>query len=228
MTKRPSEIRPEWNALQQEAVALVAEGKAQRDLPADDPKVEGLEARVAALALQKDLLAAAAWLGDARDLVDVLLLAEIVWDLHWGLGTFPQLPADIGDRDQREVAVAHLVRGVCDAHRAQASTEGNTLTRKETPARAALPRDWLRMARDAEPNGATDACEADRTEALECLVERARLGLTALRTLWNAHATVPAASRDGEDFAFGASMTFVVDEVEVLLDQIGATAKPSA
>jgi hypothetical protein len=124
MTKRPAELRPEWDALKQEAAALAAECKTQRGLSADDPRVEGLEARVAALSLQKDLLAAAAWLGDARDLADVLLLAELVWDLFFGLGTFPQLPADIEDRDQREVAVAYLVRGVFDASQAQASAEG--------------------------------------------------------------------------------------------------------
>jgi hypothetical protein len=124
MTKRPSQLRPEWEALKHDAAALAAEGEAQRGLPADDSKVEALEARVAALSLQKDLLAAAAWLGDVRDLADVLLLAEVVWDLWWGLGAFPQLPADIEDRDQREVAVAYLVRGVFDASQAQSSTDG--------------------------------------------------------------------------------------------------------
>lgn len=122
MAKCPSELRPEWEALKQDAAALVAEGEALRGLQPDDPKVEAQEARTAALALQKDLLAAAAWLGDARGLADVLLLAEIVWDLYWGLGTFPQLPADIEDRDQREVAVAYLVRGVFTASQAQAGT----------------------------------------------------------------------------------------------------------
>jgi hypothetical protein len=124
MPKRPSELRPEWEALKHDAAALAAEGEAQRGLPADDPQVEAQEARVAALALQKDMLAAAAWLGDASDLADVLLLAEIVWDLFWGLGTFPQLPADLEDRDQREVAVAYLVRGVFTASQAQAGAGG--------------------------------------------------------------------------------------------------------
>jgi hypothetical protein len=120
--KRPSELRSEWDALQQEAAALAAEGKALRGLPADDPKVEAQEAKVAAMVLQKDLLAAAAWLGDARDLADVLLLAEVCWDLWSGLGTFPQFPLDIEDRDQREVAIFYLVRGIFDASQAQAST----------------------------------------------------------------------------------------------------------
>jgi hypothetical protein len=141
MIKRPSELRAEWNALKEEAAVLAAEGTAQRDLPADDPKVEGLEAGVAALALQKDLLAAAAWLGDARDLEDVLLLADVCWDFWFGLGTFPQLPADIDDRDQRQVALAYLLRGVFGASQVQSGAE-------EAPRR-----DWLTLLRDAGPNG---------------------------------------------------------------------------
>jgi hypothetical protein len=121
MAKRPSELRPEWEALNREAAALVAQGEALRGLPADDPKVEAQEARVGMLAVQKDLLASAAWVGDARDLADVLLLAEIVWDLFWGVGEFPQLPADIDDKCQRQVAVAYLVRGVFTASQAQAA-----------------------------------------------------------------------------------------------------------
>jgi hypothetical protein len=74
------------------------------------------------LAVEKDLLASAAWVGPVHDLADVLLLAEIVWDLFWGLGTFPDLPADIDDRDQRQVSVAYLVRGVFTASQAQAGT----------------------------------------------------------------------------------------------------------
>src|SRR5262245_5253545 len=120
MAKRPSELRPEWDALQQEAAALANGSTARKGLPADHPEVQAHDARVATVTLQKDMLAAAAWLGDARDLTHVLLLAEIVWDLHWGLGTFPQLPADIEDRDLRQVAIAYLVRGVWDVSEAQA------------------------------------------------------------------------------------------------------------
>jgi hypothetical protein len=43
MPKRPSELRPEWEALKQDAAALAAEGAAQRGLPADDPQVEAQE-----------------------------------------------------------------------------------------------------------------------------------------------------------------------------------------
>jgi hypothetical protein len=115
-------LRPEWEALKQDAAAMAADGEALRGLPSDDPKVEAHEARVGMLAVQKDLLASAAWVGDACDLADVLLLAEITWDLFWGIGTFPELPADIDDRDQREVAVAYLVRGVFTASQAQGGT----------------------------------------------------------------------------------------------------------
>ena len=115
MAKRPSELRAEWEALQQESAALAAQGKALRGLPPTDPKVAAHEAGVEMLAAKKDLLATAAWVADARDLADVLLLAEIAWDLNWGVGTFPQLPADIDDRSPDVVAVAYLVRGVFTA-----------------------------------------------------------------------------------------------------------------
>jgi hypothetical protein len=129
MAKRPAELRAEWDALKQEAAALAVGAASRHGLPADHPDVEAHERRIAMLAVQKDKLAAAAWLGTARDVVDVLLLAEIVWDLFWGLGTFPQLPADIENRDQREVAVAYLIRGVWEAYsQAQAASpqEGET------------------------------------------------------------------------------------------------------
>jgi hypothetical protein len=118
--KRPSDYRTQWDALQQEAVALVGGGKPRHGL-APSPKVEEHEARVAALGVSKDAVAYAVWETTARDVADVLLLAEIVWDLHWGVGFFPALPADIEDRGQREVAVAYLVRGVFDVSQAQAS-----------------------------------------------------------------------------------------------------------
>ena len=48
--------------------------------------------RVAMLAAKKDLLATAAWVGEARDLADVLLLAEVAWDLWWGVGVLSPAP----------------------------------------------------------------------------------------------------------------------------------------
>jgi hypothetical protein len=116
--KRPSDFRARWDALKQAEAALAAEGRALRGL-APSPKVEEQEARVAALAVQQDAVAHAAWEATARDLADVLLLAEIAWNYHWGLGTFPEVPADIEERGQREVAVAYLVRGVFTASQAR-------------------------------------------------------------------------------------------------------------
>ena len=111
MTKRPSEFRDAWEAIKLQAVLLQADDTT-RGLPADDPKVLEHEAVVAALNASKDAVAHEAWMTTARDVVDLALLAELVFDCFWDIATFPQLPADIEDRDQQEVAVAYLVRGV--------------------------------------------------------------------------------------------------------------------
>jgi hypothetical protein len=119
--KRPSDWRDQWDLLQRESVTLAAEANALRGLPADDPRVEAQEGALAALDVKKEAIAHAAWLTTARDAADVLLLAEIVWDLKWGLAgvaNFPTLPADIDERSQEEVAVAYLVRGVFTASQA--------------------------------------------------------------------------------------------------------------
>ncbi|HEY1243486.1 MAG TPA: hypothetical protein VGF29_01515 [Hyphomicrobiaceae bacterium] len=126
MPKRPSAYRGQWDALKEEAEVLAADAEALRGLPAGHPKVEEQEARVAALCVSKDAVAHGAWETTARDTADVLLLAEIAWDLFWGLGTFPELPKDIDDRDQKEVAVAYLVRGVFDAAIAHQGHTGGT------------------------------------------------------------------------------------------------------
>jgi hypothetical protein len=121
--KRPSDFRVQWDALQQEAAALAAEEKALRGLVPQTGKAEQQAARAAALAVDKDALVFAVWATTARDLADALLLAELAHDLFWpGVGAFPALPADLGDRDQREVAVAQLVLGVFTA--SQAIAEG--------------------------------------------------------------------------------------------------------
>jgi hypothetical protein len=86
--RRPSHFCGQWETLKQEAVTLAAVGKAQGGLPVGHPKVEEQEALVAALCVSQDAVAHAAWETTARDLADVLLLAEIVWTYHWGLGTF--------------------------------------------------------------------------------------------------------------------------------------------
>ena len=113
--KRPSEYRAQWDALTQEAALLVAEAKALRGLPALHQRVQAQEAALAALDVSKDAVAHGVWLATAQDLGDLLLLAEISWEYAWGLaGTapFPTLPDGIDDREQEEVAVAYLIRGV--------------------------------------------------------------------------------------------------------------------
>jgi hypothetical protein len=127
--KRPSDWRAQWDLLQQESVALAVEAKALQGLPADDPKVEAQEGALVALHVKKDAIAHAAWLTTARDLADVLLLAELVWDYRWdlaGVTRFPALPPDIDDRSQDEVALAYLVKGVFDASQAQAIADGRS------------------------------------------------------------------------------------------------------
>jgi hypothetical protein len=61
---------------------------------------------------------------------------------------------------------------------------------------------------------------------VEDLVDRAKEGLTALRTLWNASASMPERPSDAV-FSFGASMEFVADSIEALLDEIGAAVIPA-
>ena len=108
--KRPSDFRDEWEALKSKAAALQAHSTG--DLPPGHPEVEAQEAAVAALNAEKDGVAHRAWLTTARDLDDLALLAEVAFDYFWDIATFPQYPADIDDREDKEVAVAYLVRGV--------------------------------------------------------------------------------------------------------------------
>jgi hypothetical protein len=123
MPKRPSHFRDAWEALKLEAALLEAD-ESTRNLPHDDPKVLDKEARVAGLNASKDAVAHEAWLTTARDLADLGLLAEVVFDQFWDIATFPKLPANIDDRDPREIAVAYLVRGVFDAGIAQGHIGG--------------------------------------------------------------------------------------------------------
>ena len=123
MTKRPSDFRDAWEAVKLQAVLLQADDTT-KGLPADDPKVLEHEAVVAALNASKDAVAHEAWMTTARDLADLALLAEVCFDYFWDVATFDQLPADIDDREQREVAVAYLVRGVIDVHSKAHATGG--------------------------------------------------------------------------------------------------------
>jgi hypothetical protein len=65
-----------------------------------------------------------------------------------------------------------------------------------------------------------------RAEAhdLDDLVERARGGLMTLRTLWNTHAVLPGGVLPESSVAFAASMEFVVDSIEAVLDEIADLA----
>ena len=124
MAKRPSELRPEWDSLKREAAALQAD-TTTRGLSPRHPKVQEHEAAIATLNASKDAVAHRAWLTTACDLADVALLAEVVFDYFFDIATFTHLPADIEDRDQLQVAVAYLIRGIFTASQAQAvATEG--------------------------------------------------------------------------------------------------------
>src|SRR5262245_7613679 len=115
--KKPSDFRGEWEALKARAADL--QGQTTRGLPPGDPTVQAQEAAIAALNAEKDAVAHGAWLTTARDVADLALLSEIVFDYFWDIATFPVFPADIEDRDQQEVAVAYLVRGIADVAQAQ-------------------------------------------------------------------------------------------------------------
>jgi hypothetical protein len=118
--KRPSDLRGQWDALKHEAVVLQAE--CTGGLSPGHPKVQEREAAIASLNARKDAVAHGAWMSTARDLTDLTLLAEVVFDYLWDIATFPQLPADIEDRDQQQIAVAYLVRGVLVVSQAMAET----------------------------------------------------------------------------------------------------------
>jgi len=137
--KRPSDYRAQWDALKREAVAF--HGQASTGLPPGHPKMQEREAAVAALNASKDAIAHGGWLATARDLADLTLLAEVVFDYFWDIATFPDLPADIEDRKQREVAIAYLVRGIAHVVGAAAAVAAARIPANEnTPARAATVR----------------------------------------------------------------------------------------
>jgi hypothetical protein len=62
---------------------------------------------------------------------------------------------------------------------------------------------------------------------VEDLVDRAKCGLMTLRTLWNAHATMPTPAPDAV-FSFATSMEFTTDAIEGLLDDIAEAVAPAS
>lgn len=75
----------------------------------------------------------------------------------------------------------------------------------------------------SEKAAARDDGRADRPD-LDDLVERARDGLMTLRTLWNTHAVLPGGALPEGSVAFAASMEFVVDSLDAVLDEIAEVA----
>lgn len=130
---KPGDLRTRWDALRREEEAIERD-KTTAGLPRDDARVQARDARVEALVNRRGDVAAAAWARKARGLNDLLLLAEIAYDLHWDLPSFPALPPDIGDEDYEREAVACLIRGVAEVAEALPSAP----TAEPEP-----NRDWL-------------------------------------------------------------------------------------
>ena len=116
--KKPTDFRARWDDLRRECEALENDNS-RTGLPHDDPRVIEHEAQIAANNTLRWEAAEAAWATPARDLPDLLLLAEIAYDQFFDLRAFPALPAEDGDNHQK-IAVACLIRGIADVARAQA------------------------------------------------------------------------------------------------------------
>jgi hypothetical protein len=138
--KKLRDYRAQWDALKQEAVAL--QGQTTKGLPPGHPKVQEQEAAIAALDASKDAIAHGVWMTVPRDLADLALLAEVVFDYFWDIATYPDLPADIEDREQREVATAYLIRGIAHVAGTEAAVAAAAPlpANENTPARAATIR----------------------------------------------------------------------------------------
>src|SRR5262245_52279771 len=76
--RKITDLRDRWDALRRECAELEA-NKSTRGLPHDDPKVLAHEAEVAASIVRRGALADDAWALPARDMADLLLLAEIAY-----------------------------------------------------------------------------------------------------------------------------------------------------
>jgi hypothetical protein len=97
---KPSSYRERWEAIEAQFDTMTEKGEAQ-------------EQRVAILCDQFDEVTREVWKLTARDLDDILFLAESAYHyLGIAEGVFPMLPADMEQRSVDEVAVASLLRGV--------------------------------------------------------------------------------------------------------------------
>ena len=95
--KKPTDFRARWDDLRRECEALENDNST-KGLGPDDPRVLDQEAQIAANNTLRWEAAEAAWATRARDLADLLLLAEIAYDQFFDLRAFPSLPAE----DQRQ------------------------------------------------------------------------------------------------------------------------------
>jgi hypothetical protein len=115
-----SDLRERWDALRREHEDLEADDSTE-GLLHYDPRVLAKEAAVAVFNAHREALADAAWALPARDLPDLLLLAEIVYDLHWDVRVFPEVLPEIEATDDRQLmAVAYLCRRIADVAAAPA------------------------------------------------------------------------------------------------------------
>jgi len=114
------DLRERWDALRREREDREADDNSTKGLPHDDPRVRDQEARVTAWIVCAEAVAHAAWALPARDLADLMLLAEITYELFWDISLFPEVVPEIEATDDRqEIAVAYLCRGIADAAAAQ-------------------------------------------------------------------------------------------------------------
>ena len=124
---KPTDFRAQWDELRRAWEALEND-RSTASLRPGDPRVIDHEAQLAASNTLKWEAAEAAWATRARDLADLLLLAEIAYDRFFDLRSFPSLPAGVEDGDNPdESAVAYLVRGIADVAQAQAE-RGQVMT----------------------------------------------------------------------------------------------------
>ena len=100
--KKPSDLREQWDALRRAWEApWQNEANSTSGLQADDPRFLDYEARLAASDTLKLEAAETVWETRARDLADLLLLAEIAYDhVLRPRRSFPSLPAE-GERGER-------------------------------------------------------------------------------------------------------------------------------